>query len=59
MVFQRKPGKPLAEKDTLSEYLMLLVLILLVCKHPDSLNTNIINPFGAPFLIEEKPRPSG
>ena len=38
---------------------MLLVLILLVCKHPDSLNTNIINPFGAPFLIEEKPRPSG
>ena len=41
-------------KVLLSEYLTLLVLILLVCKHPASLKTNIVIPYQGLFLIKEK-----
>jgi hypothetical protein len=47
---------PFQRKILFIEYLTLSVVILLVCKHPDSLTTNTVIPYQGLFLRKEKPR---
>ena len=52
--FDKNRKNPLAEIGTLIRVLMLLVIILLVCKHPDSLIPNNIIPSRESYLIKSK-----
>ena len=47
---------PFQRKILFIEYLTLSVVILLVCKHTDSLTTNTVIPYQGLFLRKEKPR---
>ena len=47
---------PFLRKILFIEYLTLSVIILLVCKHTDSLTTNTVIPYQGLFLRKEKPR---
>ncbi len=56
MNFNQNQENPFQRKILFIEYLTLSVVILLVCKHPDSLTTNTVIPYQGLFLRKEKPR---